>query len=428
MGVERNLRNVMGDELQVKSQKLKVNSETREIIYSVPGFKAGGVSCGIKSESEKDIALIYSEVPSRVAGVFTTNRVKASHISLDKGKIQNGLAQAIIVNSGCANACNGERGDIDARKIVFLVAEALDISKDMVLLASTGKIGMLLPMEKVESGIASVAAVLNSEGWGDASKAIMTTDTMPKQIIEKTIIDGKEITLVGIAKGAGMIMPDMATMLAFLCTDACIARDALDAALKKAVEKSFNAITVDGDMSTNDTVLILANGMAENELIKGKELEEGDIGFERFCIILEKVCMELARMIVADGEGATKVIKFSIKGVKGSDKAKKMAFKVANSLLVKTAFHGGDPNWGRMMSALGSAGFDLDQEKIDIYIDDIQIVGNGAGLSEEDKAKESLKKKEVDVTIDLKEGTDEFAVLTTDLSSEYITINSEYVT
>ena len=169
------------------------------------------------------------------------------------------MAQAIIVNSGCANACNGERGDIDARKMVFLVAKALDISEDMVLLASTGKIGMPLPMEKVESGISSVAEELSSEGWdGNASKAIMTTDTMPKRIMEKTIIDGKEITLVGIAKGAGMIMPDMATMLAFLCTDACIAKDALDAALKKAVEKSFNAITVDGDMSTNDTVLILA--------------------------------------------------------------------------------------------------------------------------------------------------------------------------
>jgi glutamate N-acetyltransferase/amino-acid N-acetyltransferase len=296
----------------------------------------------------------------------------------------------------------------------------------MVLVASTGKIGMPLPMKKVESGIASVATVLNSEGWYDASEAIMTTDTVPKRVLEKTVIGEKEITLVGIAKGAGMIMPDMATMLAFLCTDACIERDALDNALKKAVAKSFNTITVDGDMSTNDTVLILANGMAENELIKGKGLEEGDIGFESFCMILEKVCMELARMIVADGEGATKVLTLSVKGVKGCEKAKELAFTVANSLLVKTAFHGSDPNWGRMMSALGSAGFDFNQNKIDIYIDDVQIVGDGAGLAAEDKAKERLMKKGVDVTIDLKEGADEFTVLTTDLSGEYVKINSEY--
>ncbi|MEE8422978.1 MAG: bifunctional glutamate N-acetyltransferase/amino-acid acetyltransferase ArgJ [Thermodesulfobacteriota bacterium] len=425
-GAERNIKNVMEDDLEVKNRKLKVKSEESEIVYKVPGFKAGGISSGIKSDGVKDLALLYSEVPSNVVGVFTTNRVQASHIPLDKGRLQDGLAQAIIINSGCANACNGERGDEDARKMTFLVANALGIPEDMVLVASTGKIGMPLPMEKVESGIASVADRLNSDGWHDASEAIMTTDTVAKRILEKTVIGGKEVTLLGIAKGAGMVMPDMATMLAFLCTDACIERDALDNALKKAVEKSFNAITIDGDMSTNDTVLILANGMAENKLIKGKGLEEGDIGFESFCIILEKVCMELARMIVADGEGATKVLTLSVKGVKGCGKAKELAFAVANSLLVKTAFHGSDPNWGRMMSALGSAGFDFNQNKIDIYIDDIQIVGDGAGLAEEDKAKERLMKKNVDVTIDLKEGTDEFTVLTTDLSGEYVKINSEY--
>lgn len=418
-GAERNIKNVMEDDLEMENKE-------SDIIYNVPGFKAGGISSGIKSDGVKDLALFYSEVPSIVAGVFTTNRVQASHIPLDKDRLQNGLAQAIIVNSGCANACNGERGDKDARKMTSLVANALDIPEDRVLIASTGKIGMPLPMEKVESGIASVADVLNSEGWFDASEAIMTTDTVPKRILEKAVVGGKEVTLLGIAKGAGMVMPDMATMLAFLCTDACIEKDALNEALKKAVAKSFNTITVDGDMSTNDTVLILANGMAENELIKGKGLAEGDIGFERFYALLEKVCMELARMIVADGEGATKVVTLSVKGVKGYEKAKELAFTVANSLLVKTAFHGSDPNWGRMMSALGSAGFDFNQNKIDIYIDDIQIVGDGTGLAEEDKAKERLMKKDIDVTIDLKEGADEFTVLTTDLSSEYIKINSEY--
>jgi glutamate N-acetyltransferase/amino-acid N-acetyltransferase len=404
----------------------KVKGEYIKIAYKVPGFMAGGVSCGIKSDGKKDLALIYSGIPSIVAGVFTMNRVKASHISLDRERIQNGLAQAIVVNSGCANACNGERGDSDARMMTFIAAQALGIPEDMVLTASTGKIGTPLPMEKIERGIASVAAELSSEGLYNASQAIMTTDTVPKQIHKKAVIDGKTVSLMGIAKGAGMIMPNMATMLAFFCTDANIDRDTLQEALNMAVEKSFNSITVDGDTSTNDTVLILANGMAQNEVIRGQDIEKGGGGYKSFYSMLENACAELSRMIVADGEGATKVIELTVKGVRGYEKAKELAFRVSNSLLVKTAFHGCDPNWGRMMSALGSAGFDLNQDTIDIYIEGMKIVGDGKGMDVEDRAKESLKKQEIDVTIDLKEGNDKFTVLTTDLSREYVTINSEY--
>ncbi|MFQ5901899.1 MAG: bifunctional glutamate N-acetyltransferase/amino-acid acetyltransferase ArgJ [Thermodesulfobacteriota bacterium] len=387
--------------------------------YKVPGFKAAGIHCEIKKDGSQDLALIYTEAPAKVAGVFTTNKIKSLNIPLDQERVKAGWCQAVIVNSGCANACVGERGYVDAREMTLRAAQALGIEEEDVLVASTGKIGVPLPVDKIKTGIPPLKAKLDEVGWHDAALAIMTTDTFPKLVLEKGNISGKEVTLLGVAKGAGMIMPDMATMLAFFCTDVVIESDALNIALKEAVAATFNMITVDGETSTNDTVLILANEEAGNNLI----VKRNELGYRVFYGMLERACERLARMIVKDGEGATKLLTFKVKGVEGFDKAKRLAFRVANSLLVKTAFFGGDPNWGRIMSALGSAGVDID-ESIDIYINGLKIVENGRGTDTEDVVRQGLKNREIDITIDLKEGVDEARVLTTDLSSNYVKINA----
>lgn len=399
----------------------------------IAGFKAAGIQCGIKKDNKKDLALIYSEVPAVCAGVFTTNKIKAAPVLLDMQRIKKGLCQAIIINSGNANACTGKQGLKDAKEMAALTEKMLGIKKGLAFVSSTGVIGQPLPMDKIKKGITTIAShishLTSTYGWHDAEKAIMTTDAFPKIAFEKCRIDGKEISMLGIAKGAGMIKPDMATMLSFIATDANIERSALQKALKTAVARSFNSITVDGDTSTNDTVLAIANGFAGNKGVRSKD-------YKSFCEILEKVCKKLAHMIVIDGEGATKFLEFKVTGTKNNEAAKRIADVVANSLLVKTAFFGEDANWGRIMAAIGRAGVDVKEENINIYFNEVPVVLNGQkakgkGLKAKDiekKATKAVKQKHICIRIGLGLGKGSSTVWASDLSYEYVKINASYRT
>ncbi|MBI3398577.1 MAG: bifunctional glutamate N-acetyltransferase/amino-acid acetyltransferase ArgJ [Deltaproteobacteria bacterium] len=410
----------------------------------VPGFKAAGISCGIKKNGNKDLALIYSETAAVAAGVFTKNKVKAAPILLDMERIKKGLCQAVIINSGNANACTGKKGMEDAARMVAAVEDGLGIKKGFAMVSSTGVIGQRLPIDRIEKGIPKLVSSLSSKGWNDAVHAIMTTDAFPKAAFEKCRIGGKEITVLGIAKGAGMICPNlapasfkqgMATMLAFIATDAAIEQKILQAMLKKAVDNSFNSITVDGDTSTNDTALILANGKAGNEKIGSRVKpapagsKQGGEGARIFQEMLERVCLKLAKMIVKDGEGATKLLEFDVSGAKTDKDANKVAETVANSPLVKTAFFGEDANWGRIMAAIGRSGADVKQERINIYFNDVPVVikGQGArGKGQEIKAAKAVKEKEICIRIELGLGKGAKTVWASDLSYEYVTINAAY--
>lgn len=409
--------------LQTQNSKLKS--------LSVPGFKATGISCGIKRNGNKDLALIYSEPPAVAAGVFTKNRVKAAPVLLDMQRLKKGLCQAVIVNSGNANACTGKKGMEDATRMLAAVENSLGIKKGLAMVASTGVIGQNLPIEKIEKGIPKLVSSLSSKGWNDAVHAIMTTDAFPKTAFEKCRIGGKEVSVLGIAKGAGMICPDMATLLAFIATDTAVEKKALQTALKAAVDKSFNSITVDGDTSTNDTVLLLANGYAGNKLLRrgGVTPPLPNSELQTFCGMLEKVCLKLAHMIVKDGEGATKFLEIKVKGAKKQADAKQAAMTVANSLLVKTAFFGEDANWGRIAAALGRAGVDVKEERLSLWFDDVPVVEKGSrGKGQGARLNKIIKKKDICLTIDLGMGKGEATVWTTDLSYEYVKINAAYRT
>jgi glutamate N-acetyltransferase/amino-acid N-acetyltransferase len=390
------------------------------------GFQAAGIACGIKAAAgAKDLALIYSEVPAQVAGLFTKNRVKAAPVLATRRRVRRGLCQALIVNSGNANACTGERGLQDAEAMARSTARALHIPHFHVLVSSTGVIGHPLPMERIEGGISSLVAQLSPEGFDDAAEAIMTTDTLPKMVIEKVAVAGEEITVLGLAKGAGMIHPQLATMLAFVLTDAKIEHEVLSALLREGVGSTFNRITVDGDTSTNDMIILMANGVASPSA-----LSPGDGGLLPFKEALYAVMDQLARAIVRDGEGRTKVVEIVVRGAKNAREAESVAFRVAHSPLVKTAFFGQDPNWGRIMAAVGDAGVTFDPHKVAISFDDILVVAGGvqAEGTDEKKMREVLAKEEFMVIIDLQQGTAQTTVLTTDLSSEYVRINASYST
>ena len=414
-------------------KKSEVRSQKSEVKLSnlfVPGFKTAGIACGIKKNGNKDLALIYSEVPAVAAAVFTTNKIKAAPVLIDIQRIKKGLCQAVIINSGNANACTGKKGMEDAARMAAAVEDALGIKKGLAMVSSTGVIGEPLPIDKIKAGI----VVLNSElrtpnskyGWQDAAKAIMTTDAFPKVAFEKCRIGGKEITVLGIAKGAGMICPNMATMLAFIATDAAVEKKTLQTALKTAVDKSFNSITVDGDTSTNDTVLLLANGKAGNREVRSQESGVRSKDYKTFRNMLERVCLKLAHMIVMDGEGATKFLEIKVKGARKQIDAKKVAMTVANSLLVKTAFFGEDANWGRIMAALGRAGVDVRADKISIYFDNVPVVKNGNGTGRDKEVSKIIKKRDICLTIDLGLGKTEKTVWASDLSYDYVKINAAY--
>jgi glutamate N-acetyltransferase/amino-acid N-acetyltransferase len=390
------------------------------------GFQAAGIACGIKAAAgAKDLALIYSAVPAQVAGLFTENKVKAAPVLATRRKVRRGLCQALIVNSGNANACTGERGLRDAEAMAQLTARALNIPHQHVLVSSTGVIGRPLPIERIEGGISSLVGQLSPEGFPDAAEAIMTTDTSPKMVIEQVAVSPGEVTILGMAKGAGMIHPQLATMLAFIMTDAQIEAAALSALLHEGVQSTFHRITVDGDTSTNDMVLLMANGEATHGA-----LHPGDGGFRPFKEALFTVMDQLAQAIIRDGEGKTKVITIVVRGAKNVREAERVAFRVAHSPLVKTAFFGQDPNWGRIMAAAGDAGVSFDPKKVSIFFDDVMVVEHGVSApgGGEEKQRRVLQQEEFTVTIDLHAGSAQASVLTTDLSSEYVRINASYST
>src|SRR3989338_2869850 len=399
------------------------NRKSQIANFSVPGFKADGISCGVKKNGNKDLALIYSAVPAVAAGVFTKNKGKAAPVLLDMGRMKKGFCQAVIINSGNANACTGKKGMEDAARMVIAVEDALGIKKGLAMVSSTGVIGQNLQIDKIEKGIPKLVASLSSKGWNDAAHAIMTSDAFPKFAFEKCRIGGKEISVLGIAKGAGMICPDMATMLAFLATDAAIEQKTLQAMLKKAVDNSFNSITVDGDTSTNDTALILANGKAGN-----KQFTIHSSQFTLFCEMLERVCLQLAKMIVMDGEGATKMLEFNVIGAKTDSDAKKVAESVANSPLVKTAFFGEDANWGRIIAAIGRSGAYMKEEKVNIYFNGVPVVLKGLDAGREKDAAKTVKNENICIRIEMGLGKGKKTVWASDLSYKYVKINAAYRT
>lgn len=418
MAAGKNIKNAA-----VRTPDVKTGYNNMNTDIMVKGFKASATACGLKNDDTPDVALIYSEKEAVCTGVFTTSKVKAAPVLLSMKNIANGKARAVIVNAGNANACTGEQGMKNADRTVQKISEVLGIPENEVLVASTGVIGAQLDIDKIERAAPELADSLTSSGLKDAAEAIMTTDSFSKMCTFKGNINNVSYSITGIAKGAGMIMPDMATMLCFVFTDINIGLPELKKALLFSVEKSFNRITVDGDTSTNDTVFILANGEAGNDI-------PDDDSFAGFQEGLEKVMTELATMVVKDGEGATKVIYVNVNGAFSPEDALTAARTVANSSLVKTAFYGQDPNWGRVMGALGRAGIEMHEEKIDIFINDIKIVEGGVGLGSEKemKAAEEMKKPEFSLTIDLKAGDFKDRMTTCDLTHEYISINADYRT
>jgi glutamate N-acetyltransferase/amino-acid N-acetyltransferase len=387
------------------------------------GFLFSTAEASIKKPGRKDLALIYSEKDAIVSGMFTINKIKAAPVKLDMKRIKTGKGRAIVVNSGNANACTGEQGMKDALKMTALTAKALKLKQSDVYVCSTGVIGTQMPMERIMPKISELVNNLGKFTIDDIAKAIMTTDAFPKAVNKTIKINGKTVIISAVCKGAGMICPNMATMLCFIMTDANVEKKALDKALRVAVNKSFNRITIDGDMSTNDTVLIMANGMSGNSLIRLKSNE-----FNKFADAISDITYELSKMIVKDGEGATKLVEIEVKNAKNEREAEKGAFAIANSLLVKTAIYGNDANWGRIMAALGYSGIALKEEKTDIYLNGLKIVSKGMGTSKDKEANERLKDKEVKIIVDLHLEKGAAKVLTCDLTEDYIKINAEYRT
>ena len=385
------------------------------------GFSAAGMAAGIKKNSEFDLGLLVSDRPARVAGVFTRNRFQAAPVLLDKERVRSGWARAVIVNSGNANCCNGSQGMAAAKAMAAAVAKALRLKEAEVLVASTGVIGVPFPTEKVENALPGLAKQLKKDGMQELARAIMTTDNRPKMAVREGDVNGKAYRIMAVAKGAGMIRPDMATMLCFACTDADLSVDDLQAALKMSVDLSFNRMTIDGDTSTNDTVLLLANGAAGARIETRKEKE----AFQR---LLDDLCLDLARQMVKDGEGVTKVVDLIVKGAASDADARCVADTIAHSPLVKTAFFGEDANWGRIIAAAGRAGVPLDPDKLDLFFNSVQMVENGMGCGEraEKRATAVLKEPAFSVTLDLKIGNGSAQMMTCDFSVEYVKINADY--
>jgi len=391
--------------------------------FSVPGYKVWGIHCGIKKTDKKDLALIMSDREAAIAGVFTKNRVKAAPVVLGMARVGSGKGQVIVANSGCANACTGRQGLADAKATAEAAGQELGVKADLVFVASTGVIGEPLPMLKVKNGIATAAGLLSPTGWGQAAEAIMTTDITPKVSAVQAEIGGKTITLAGIAKGSGMIHPDMATMLCFIVTDASVPAPLLRKMLLASTERSFNSITVDGDTSTNDMVLVMANGAAGN-----KRPAPGSKDAKKLQACLDAVMKALALQIVKDGEGATKFVEIAVHGAKNPGEAKRAAMSIARSSLVKTALFGEDANWGRIMAVLGSCGVDMDETRTDIFFGKTKLVERGiaAGKQAEKEATTALKQREVHLAVDLHKGKGEFTAWTCDLTYEYVKINAAY--
>jgi glutamate N-acetyltransferase/amino-acid N-acetyltransferase len=400
-----------------------MGDKMKPLDFRVPGFLFSGISAGIKKDGRRDLGLIYSEIPAQVAGLFTTNAVKAAPVQLDMKRIRGGLCQAVLVNSGNANACTGMAGLRNAQAVSKGIAKALRIGESRVLVSSTGVIGAPLPVKKIAEGIPELLQTLSPDGFMKTVEAIMTTDTFPKVEVATCRIGGKQVKLCGMIKGAGMICPNVATMLSFLMTNASIPSPLLQRMLKKVAEGSYNRITIDGDTSTNDTVLLLANGKADHPSIHRMD-RDGEV----FQSMLSEVCQNLTKSLVKDGEGATKFTEIEVRGTRNLDDAKRAAYAVAHSPLVKTAFFGEDANWGRILCALGHSGARINPNQIDVFFDRSPIVRDGMGVGGqlEERAAQVIKKQSFKVTVDLHQGKHQFSVLTTDLSLDYVKINASY--
>jgi len=388
------------------------------------GFFATGIACGIKKDGKKDLAIVCSEDGAAVAGVFTTNKVKGHSLKLTMEHIKTGYANAVIINSGNANACVGEQGYRDAKEIAEIASNLLDCTPDRILVGSTGVIGKPLDMDAIRKGIAQLVEGMDPDGGHDAQEAIMTTDTIHKEVAVELEIQDTRVIIGGMAKGSGMIHPNMATMIGIITTDANISRKLLDKALREAVNKSFNRVSVDGDTSVCDMVIIMANGMADNAGILNE-----DEDYEKFCNALNYVCTTLARLIARDGEGATKLIEVNVEGAANPEDAYKTVCAISKSPLVKTAIFGEDANWGRIITAVGYSGADFDPENVDIYIGDLMVCKNGAALPfDEDRAKEILQASEVKILVRLNKGVYSDRMWTCDFSYDYVRINGSYRT
>lgn len=391
---------------------------------TIPGFKFAGVACGVKKSKKRDLALIFSERPATAAALFTTNRVKAAPVLVGMRRMSGGIIQAVVVNSGNANACTGSKGVRDAEGMCREAGLRLGIDPRLVIPSSTGVIGVPLPMEKVRIGIEKAASNLSADSFSHAAEAILTTDRFVKVASATCRLKGRKVVLAGMVKGAGMIAPKMATMLAYILTDAAVAPGSLKNILRRSAEETFNCVTVDGDMSTNDTVLFLANGLAGDSAVRRGSKEE-----KTLIEASREVMKDLAVKLVEDGEGATKVAEIVVEGARSAAEARRVAFTVANSNLVKTAFFGSDPNFGRIMAAIGYAGVPIRPERIDVVFDSVTMVKRGVGIqSREKQAARVLRRPSFKVKIHLHQGKNSASVWTSDLSYEYVRINSAYRT
>jgi glutamate N-acetyltransferase/amino-acid N-acetyltransferase len=396
----------------------------RKSRVTIPGFTFAAISAGIKDSGEKDLALIYSDVPAVTAALFTTNRIKAAPVKLGISRLsRQKYCRAVIINSGNANACTGNQGIKDARRMITEAAKELDMIPGLVQVSSTGIIGRPLPVEKIEKVIPALVRKLSPRSLPDAASAIMTTDTFPKISQKQIKIGNKAGTIAGIAKGSGMICPTMATMLCYICTDIAVTHKTLDSALRKAARLSFNRLVVDNDMSTNDTVMVLSNGSLGNAPLTARSSH-----YRKFEIALGDVMYDLSRMIAEDGEGATKLVEVIVRGARTESDAEKIGKMISNSMLVKTAIYGKDPNWGRIIAAIGSSGVNVREEKIDIYLNGIKLVSRGLGVGRETAAAKILSNKTVAITVDVNSGTKSAKILTCDLTEKYIKINAHYST
>ena len=396
-------------------------------VCAAKGFRAAGVGAAIKYEGRNDVALIVADAPCAAAAVFTTNRVAAAPVLYDREVVAGGRVQAILANSGCANACTGAQGLKDARLSALVTAGELGIDPRHVLVASTGVIGRPLPMDRLLDGMRRAKAALGrtaAHGLA-AEKAVMTTDTKPKQACVTTVVGGKKVTVGGMSKGSGMIEPNMATMLGFITTDAAVSPAMLRRALGLAIAKSFNRLVVDGDESTNDSVFLLASGLAGNAPIV-----RGGADFEAFRAALEAVCVSLARQMATDGEGATKFVTVTVRGAKSEKDAARAARAVAKSPLAKTSWFGRDPNWGRVLAAVGYSGADVDDTRAEVFYDGVWAYRRGevAGEAQLAKLAKVLKKDAFEVAVDLHLGRGESSVYTCDFSLDYVHINADYTT
>ncbi len=396
-------------------------------VCAAKGFRAAGVAAEIKYKGRNDVALLVADAPCAAAAVFTTNRVAAAPVLYDREIVKGGKVQAILANSGCANACTGEQGLKDAKLSALVTAGELGIDPRHVLVASTGVIGRPLPMDRLLAGLKSAKAALGrtaAHGLA-AEKAVMTTDTRPKEACVTTVIGGRKVTVGGMAKGSGMIEPNMATMLGFVTTDAAITSAMLRRALRLAIAKSFNSLVVDGDESTNDSVFLLASGAAGNAPIT-----RGGADFEAFRAALEAVCVSLARQMATDGEGATKFVTVTVKGAKSEKDAARAARAVAKSPLAKTSWFGRDPNWGRVLAAVGYSGAAVEDMRAEVFYDGVWAFRRGEVADEKQLAKlaKVLKKDAFEVVVDLHLGTGTSSIYTCDLSLDYVHINADYTT